>query len=158
MPLRPSPPALVAGAFGLLALLGAALTLADSHGGAAEAVDSGRTPSPPEAAAYFITPTDGEVTTSPITVRFGLRGMGVAPAATEKPNTGHHHLVVDAPLPDMRVPIPASDQYRHFGGGQTEMVLELPPGKHTLQLLLGDFRHIPHDPPVVSDRIEITVE
>jgi len=134
-----------------LLLLGAAGAIADSH-------ESGRTPSPEGAAAYFITPQDGETVSSPFTVRFGLRGMGVAPAAVESPNTGHHHLVVDAPLPDMRVPIPSDDHYRHFGGGQTELTLDLPPGEHTLQLLLGDFRHVPHDPPVVSKRITITVE
>ncbi len=121
-------------------------------------VDVGRTPSPPNAAVYFITPTNGAVVSSPLTVRFGLRGMGVAPAAVDQANTGHHHLVIDAPLPDLRIPIPMSDQYRHFGGGQTELQLELPPGKHTLQLVLGDFRHVPHDPPIVSEKIEITVK
>jgi hypothetical protein len=117
-----------------------------------------RTPSPPGAAVYFIAPTNGQTVSSPFTVRFGLRGMGVAPAAVDQASTGHHHLVVDADLPDMRVPIPTSDHYRHFGGGQTELQLDLPPGKHTLQLVLGDFRHIPHEPPVVSEKIEITVE
>lgn len=116
------------------------------------------TPSPPGAAVYFITPTHGAVVHSPVTVRFGLRGMGVAPAAIDQANTGHHHLVIDAPLPDLRIPIPMNDQYRHFGGGQTELQLDLAPGKHTLQLLLGDFRHVPHDPPIVSEQIEITVE
>ena len=116
------------------------------------------TPAPANAAVYLIAPANGAVVRNPITIQFGLRGMGVAPAAVDQANTGHHHLVIDSPLPDMRVPIPANDHYRHFGGGQTELQLELPPGKHTLQLLLGDFRHVPHDPPIVSEQIEITVE
>jgi len=129
-----------------------AAATADSHEGIA------RTPSPADASVYFISPTNGAVVSSPFTVRFGLRGMGVAPAAVDQPKTGHHHLVVDGALPDMQLPIPVTDQYRHFGGGQTELQLSLPPGKHTLQLLLGDYRHIPHDPPIVSEQIEITVE
>lgn len=120
--------------------------------------DAGRTPAPESASLYIISPTQGAVVESPFVVRFGLAGAGVAPATVEKPNTGHHHLVIDAPLPDPRVPIPANDHYRHFGGGQTETVLELPPGPHTLQLILGDYRHIPHDPPIVSEPIEIIVE
>lgn len=135
----------------LVVLAASSIVWAGEHG-------SGRTPSPEGAVVYFISPQDGDVVSGPVTVRFGLSGMGVAPATVEKEKTGHHHLVVDAPTPDMRVPIPANDNYRHFGGGQTEMVLELPKGKHTLQLVLGDFRHVPHDPPVVSERIEITVE
>jgi hypothetical protein len=147
-------------AWAIALLVPTAAPLADQHAHgeeAAAAPSSGRTPAPPDAAVYFITPEDGAVVTSPVTVRFGLRGMGVAPASVDQPNTGHHHLVVDAPLPDMRVPIPSDDHYRHFGGGQTEMTLKLPPGKHTLQLVLGDFRHVPHDPPVVSKQIRITV-
>ena len=84
--------------------------------------------------------------------------MGVAPAGVEKKHTGHHHLVVDAELPPANLPIPKSDNYRHFGGGQTEVTLELEPGTHTLQLLLGDHFHVAHDPPVVSEKITITVE
>ena len=147
----------IAAAALLAALWSGAPALGDAHE-AGEPPASGRTPAPPGAAVYFITPADGAVVTSPLTVRFGLRGMGVAPAAVDQPNTGHHHLVIDAPLPDMRVPIPANDQYRHFGGGQTEMQIELPPGDHTLQLVLGDYRHVPFDPPIVSERITITVE
>ena len=120
--------------------------------------DPGRTPAPENAAVYIISPAQGEVVESPFIVRFGLAGAGVAPASVNQPNTGHHHLVIDAPLPDPRVPIPSNDQYRHFGGGQTETMLELPPGPHTLQLIVGDYRHIPHDPPVVSEPIEIIVE
>ena len=84
--------------------------------------------------------------------------MGVAPAGVEKEKTGHHHLIVDAELPDLDKPVPSDANYRHFGGGQTEVVLELSPGTHTLQLLLGDFLHIPHTPPVKSDKITITVK
>lgn len=112
----------------------------------------------PEAARlYFISPEPGATVRSPVVVRFGLAGMGVAPSGVEKDATGHHHLIVDGELPPMGLPIPQSDTYRHFGGGQTETTVELAPGRHTLQLLLGDHLHIPHDPPVVSERIEITV-
>ena len=117
-----------------------------------------RSARPEGARVYFITPTDGETLTSPVTVRFGLEGMGVAPAGVEKSETGHHHLIIDAELPPMNLPVPKSEHYRHFGMGQTEVTLDLAPGPHTLQLLLGDHLHIPHDPPVVSERITITVE
>ena len=120
--------------------------------------DLPRSDRPEGARVYFITPHDGEVLSSPVVVRFGLSEMGVAPAGIEKEKTGHHHLVIDAELPPSDRPVPASDHYRHFGGGQTEVVLDLPAGKHTLQLLLADHLHIPHDPPVVSERITITVK
>lgn len=107
---------------------------------------------------YIIEPTDGAVVSSPVKVVFGLRGMGVAPAGVEREKTGHHHLIVDAELPNLKAPIPADEHYWHFGGGQTETSLELSPGQHTLQLLLGDFVHIPHDPPVMSKKITITVK
>lgn len=106
---------------------------------------------------YFITPTDGETVSGPVRVVFGLRGMGIAPAGVQAPNTGHHHLVIDAPTPPPGKPIPADANHLHFGGGQTETVIELEPGTHTLQLVLGDHLHIPHDPPVVSKKITITV-
>lgn len=110
-------------------------------------------------AVYFIAPADGAVVSSPVTVKFGLRGMGVAPAGVEKANTGHHHLLIDVDqLPDLTKPVPADANHKHFGGGQTETQIELPKGKHTLQLLLGDQFHIPHNPPVNSERITITVE
>ena len=115
------------------------------------------TPSPAGAGVYFIEPTDGATVKSPVRVVFGLQGMGVAPAGTEKKNTGHHHLIIDADLPTLDESIPADDHYRHFGGGQTETSVELAPGKHTLQLLLGDMNHIPHDKPVMSKRITINV-
>lgn len=117
-----------------------------------------RTASSEGAKLYFITPTNGETIASPVTVRFGLAGMGVAPAGTTAPATGHHHLIVDAPLPPLNLPIPKDEQHLHFGGGQTETTLALPPGEHTLQLVLADANHVPHDPPVVSERIRITVK
>lgn len=132
------------------ALVCAAMTLAAASAHA-------ETTAPASPHLYFIAPRDGAVVTGPVTVQFGLRGMGVAPAGINHPNTGHHHLIINAPLPPSGQPIPTDDHHRHFGGGQTETVLELPPGEHTLQLILGDFAHIPHDPPVVSERITITV-
>ena len=117
-----------------------------------------RQPAPEGAAVYFIAPADGAVVSSPVTVKFGLRGMGVAPAGLDHPHTGHHHLLIDAPEVDMGLPLPKTEQIRHFGGGQTEAAVELAPGAHTLQLLLGDYLHIPHDPPVASETVTITVE
>ena len=117
-----------------------------------------RTPAPEGAALYFITPENGDTVQSPFVVRFGLRGMGVAPSGIDSPKTGHHHLIVDAELPALNIPIPNDDKHIHFGGGQTEVELELPPGPHTLQLLLGDSRHIPHEPPIQSERISVTVK
>jgi len=117
-----------------------------------------RSERPKEAALYFISPEDGATLTSPVTVRFGLREMGVAPAGVQKPSTGHHHLVIDADLPPMDLPVPKDDQHLHFGAGQTEVELELAPGRHTLQLVLGDHNHMPHDPPVVSEQITIHVK
>ena len=107
---------------------------------------------------YFISPADGETVQNPVVVRFGLKNMGVAPAGTDVANTGHHHLLIDTELPTMNLPIAKDDKHRHFGGGQTEASIELSPGKHTLQLLLGDFSHIPHNLPVASKQITITVE
>lgn len=109
--------------------------------------------------AYIVSPADGATVSNPLTVVFGLRNpWGVAPAGTKLDNTGHHHLLIDVPLPELTQPIAKDDQHRHFGGGQTETTLSLSPGKHTLQLLLGDFAHVPHQPPVVSKPITITVE
>ena len=144
----------ISAAVALALLLASSLAFAGHH----EENGLPRTERPEEARVYFITPTDGEKTTSPVVVRFGLGGMGVAPAGVEKKHTGHHHLVIDAELPPANLPVPKSDNYRHFGGGQTEVTLELEPGEHTLQLMLGDHLHIPHDPPVVSERITIIVE
>lgn len=109
--------------------------------------------------AYIVSPQDGATVKGPVTVIFGLKNpWGVAPAGYKMDQTGHHHLIVDAELPDVGQPIPKDAQHLHFGGGQTETELALPPGKHTLQLLLGDFAHVPHNPPVKSERITITVE
>lgn len=111
------------------------------------------------AKVYILSPADGAIVTSPVTVRFGLSGMGVAPAGVNRENTGHHHLLIDVEtLPDMSRSIPSDKNHRHFGGGQTEVILDLAPGKHRLQLLLGDYSHIPHNPPVLSKAVEITVK
>ena len=117
-----------------------------------------RTPAPDNAALYFISPADGATLSNPITVRFGLNNMGVAPAGIKYDDTGHHHLLVDTELPSLDFPIINDENHLHFGKGQTEATLELVPGEHTLQLLLGDFAHIPHEPAVMSERITITVE
>ena len=118
-----------------------------------------RTPSPEGAQVYIISPADGATVRSPVTVVFGLRGMGVAPAGVDKPGTGHHHLLIDvANSPDLAKPLPADARHKHFGGGQTETTIELPPGKHTLQLILGDKNHVPHNPVVMSEKITIVVE
>ncbi len=127
---------------------------------------AGETPSAKDANVYFINLQDGDTVKSPVKVVFGLSGMGVAPAGTEKENTGHHHLYVDRPplgegedgADEVDYNIPADENHVHFGGGQTETVLDLPLGKHTLQLVLGDKDHIPHNRPVVSEVITITVE
>jgi hypothetical protein len=119
-----------------------------------------RTAAPPNAQVYFIWPGDGAVIHGgKFWVRMGLRNMGVAPKGTDLPNTGHHHLLIDTDLPrNMNEPIPNDRKHLHFGAGETEARVELPPGKHTLQLLLGDKDHIPHDPPVVSKKITVTVK
>jgi hypothetical protein len=119
-----------------------------------------RTKSPGGASAYIISPRNGGTVSSPFIVQFGLKGMGVAPAGVTLANTGHHHLLIDvAKIPDMTMPLPANDpQIRHFGGGQTEVELTLPAGPHTLQLVLGDYLHTPHDRPVVSEKITVTVK
>jgi Domain of unknown function (DUF4399) len=102
---------------------------------------------------------DNATVSSPFTVRFGLKGIGIAPAGVNQPNTGHHHLLIDvATPPDFNAALPVTDNVKHFGGGQTETELTLPPGKHTLQLVLGDYLHIPHDKPIVSQTITITVK
>jgi hypothetical protein len=118
-----------------------------------------RTPAPENAQVYFLSPANGATVSSPVTIRFGLRGMGVAPAGVTTANTGHHHLLVDVEtLPPDNLPIPNDANHRHFGLGQTETELTLPPGQHTLQLVLGDALHIPHQPPVRSEKITITVQ
>lgn len=118
-----------------------------------------RNASPEGAQVYIIEPADGARVAQSFIVRFGLKGMGVAPAGVDVPATGHHHLLVDvAELPAMNMPLPASDNIRHFGKGQTESELSLAPGQHTLQLLVGDQNHVPLDPPVISSKITVTVQ
>ncbi len=132
-----------------------ALGLVISAAGLADGI---RSPAPDGASLYFITPADGSVVKGPVTVKFGLTGMGVAPAGVDVPNTGHHHLLInleEAVNPEL--PLPATDQVRHFGGGQTETELSLPPGTYRLQLMLGNHLHVPHDPPVMSEVITVTV-
>ena len=143
----------------MLTLARATLALFAIFAVAGSSSASAQTPSPLGAKAYFINLKDGQELTSPFLVQFGLSGMGVAPAGVEKPNTGHHHLLIDTTLsPDqLKAPIPMDDTHKHFGNGQTEAMITLPPGKHTLQLVLGDWSHVPHVPPVMSDVITITV-
>ncbi|MEO9652216.1 MAG: DUF4399 domain-containing protein [Roseobacter sp.] len=133
---------------------------------ASSALAGGETESNPDAKVYFIGLTDGQTVSSPLVVRFGLIGMGVAPAGTEKELTGHHHLFVNRPplgegedgADELSNGIPADENHIHFGGGQTETEIDLPSGQHTLQLVLGDAGHVPHSSPIVSDVISITVE
>jgi hypothetical protein len=124
----------------------------------AQGTSTPRTPSPPGAAVYFIDLKNGDTVPPKFIVHFGLRNMGVAPAGLDRENTGHHHLLIDTELPPFDEPIPADFNHLHFGGGQTEAEITLPPGKHTLQLLFADKDHVPHQPPVYSERIEITVK
>ena len=140
-------------ALAILALLAAT----SSNAWGQSNTSGGPTPSPPGAKAYFIDLKDGAVIGPKTTIHFGLSGMGVAPAGTAKANTGHHHLLIDAELPPLDQPIPNDENHLHFGAGQTETELTLPPGPHTLQLLLGDANHIPDSPPVMSERIHVTV-
>jgi len=118
-----------------------------------------RSPSPAGAEAYIISPQDGAKVKSPVLVQFGLKGMGIAPAGVKLENTGHHHLLVDTDVPEnLDVPLPTvPDKVLHFGKGQTETSLNLAPGRHTLQLVLGDENHVPHQPVVASKKITITV-
>jgi hypothetical protein len=118
-----------------------------------------RTPAPDNAQVYFIWPGDGMTIHGAFWVRMGLRNMGVAPKGTDMANTGHHHLLIDTDLPEnMNEPVPSDRKHLHFGAGETEARIELPPGRHTLQLLLADKDHIPHDPPIHSKKITITVK
>jgi hypothetical protein len=129
------------------------LTLAASLAAAQE-----RTAAPSGAEVYIINPKDGAKLKNPVVVQFGLKGMGIAPAGVKFDNTGHHHLLIDIDAPaDLGLPLPTTDNIKHFGKGQTETSLTLTPGKHTLQLLFGDLNHIPHNPPVISKKITITV-
>ena len=111
-----------------------------------------------EARVYFINLEDGDEVESPFLIQFGLSKMGIAPAGIDRENTGHHHLLINVKDLDFSKPIPASKNHIHFGGGQTESLVELPPGDYSLQLVLGDMTHTPHTPPVVSRQINITVK
>jgi hypothetical protein len=126
----------------------------------AAAAVKAQTPAPPNAVVYFINLKNGDRVTSPFKIQFGLSGMGVAPAGVEKANTGHHHLLIDTTLTpeQFQEPIPADDRHLHFGGGQTETMLTLAPGRHTLQLVLGDWSHVPFNPPIVSPVITVDVK
>ncbi|MGQ0456467.1 MAG: DUF4399 domain-containing protein [Hyphomicrobium sp.] len=116
------------------------------------------TPSPADAKVFIIEPKDGATVSSPVTVKFGVSGMEIAPAGTDKANSGHHHLLIDVKPEKITEGIPADANHIHYGKGQTEAVIELTPGSHTLQLLLGDKNHVPHNPPVMSDVVTITVK
>ncbi|HKZ96885.1 MAG TPA: DUF4399 domain-containing protein [Hyphomicrobiaceae bacterium] len=135
----------------------AALLIALSLAGCGPAAEK-RTPSPAGAKVFFIEPMNGAAVSSPVTVTFGIEGMEIVPAGTERPDSGHHHVLVDTKLADFASPIPADDNHIHLGKGQSEATLELEPGQHTLQLVLGDANHIPHAPPVQSEVITITVK
>jgi hypothetical protein len=144
-----------------IAQLALVLTLAFSP-----AAIAGQTPSAPGAKVFFVNLKDGDTVKSPFTVQFGVEGMAIAPAGTDAPNSGHHHLLIDRPAlgkgesgaEELDANIISDEKHLHFGKGQTEAVVELPPGKHTLQMVLGDKDHIPHNPPLVTDVITITVE
>ena len=138
---------------GVAALAGLAALVSGSY----VLAQAARTPSPAGAKVYFIEPRDGATVKGPVHVVMGLTGMGIAPAGIDSPDTGHHHIIVDADTPNMTVAIANDDKHRHFGRGQTETNLDLPAGQHTLQLVLGDRNHVPHDPPVTSQKITITV-
>ena len=125
---------------------------------AATAPTLAQSPAPAGAKVYFIEPKSGAEISGPVAVKMGISDMEIAPAGTEKANSGHHHILIDTALKDPGSPLPADDNHRHFGKGQTEATLELKPGKHTLQLVLGDHNHAPHNPPVISEVITITVK
>ena len=134
------------------------LIIAALLAGAALAVAQERTPAAAGAEVYIIAPADGAHVHNPVRVQFGLKGMGIAPAGMKADNTGHHHLLIDAEPPaDLSAPLPANEHLVHFGKGQTETTLTLSPGKHTLQLLFADANHVPHEPPLLSKKITITV-
>lgn len=140
---------IVAAALALMSLV-AGPALADGH----------RSPAPEGARAYIVQPEDGATVSNPVTIVFGLEGMGIAPANVEMDGTGHHHLLIntDPATLDLDQGLPATDQIVHFGGGQTQVTKDLPAGTHRLQLVLGDWLHVPHDPPVISEVVTITVE
>jgi len=123
-----------------------------------ETVPMPRTASVEGASVFFISPAAGETLTNPITIEFGIDGMDIVKAGENQPNSGHHHLLIDTGLPDLSLPIPGDQHHVHFGDGSTTTEITLEPGTHSLQMLLGDHLHIPHNPPLVSESITITVE
>jgi hypothetical protein len=137
----------------LLLALGVCLVAATAF-----AVD--RMAAPAGAEVYFIAPQNGAKLHSPVTIKFGLKGMGIAPAGVKFDNTGHHHLLVDTDVSELKLdaPMPATDKIVHFGKGQTETTLTLTPGKHTLQLIFADYLHQSFDPPLTSKKITVTVD
>jgi len=137
----------------ILASLFGFLMLSD----AAHCQTGGPTTSPPGSAVYFIGLKDGDTLPTKATIHFGLRGMGVAPAGSDRVNSGHHHLIIDSPTPALNTEIPNDFQHLHFGAGQTETEISLTPGEHTLQLVFADRNHVPHSPPLTSDRIKVKV-
>ena len=145
-------------------IFGCGQDTADQEPAAEQSAEPAAAPALPRSASaegariFFITPTDGATVSNPVKIEFGIEGMSVVKAGDATPNSGHHHLIVNADLPDLGVPIPANDNYIHFGDGSTATEITLEPGQHTLQMLLGDHLHIPHDPPLVSETITITVE
>ena len=125
---------------------------------AAEPAAIPRTASADGASVFFIMPADGATVSNPISIEFGIAGMDVVKAGDKQPHSGHHHLLIDTDLPALGLPIPADEHHVHFGDGSTSTEITLPPGEHTLQMLLGDHLHIPHNPPLVSEQITISVE
>jgi hypothetical protein len=146
-------------AIAFAAAFGASAALGDTHGHGHGHAD-GRTPAPAGASVYFVNLQDGATVSSPVTVVFGARGIGVAPAGVEKENTGHHHLLINLEPTEetLNEALPADENHRHFGGGQTEATLDLAPGTYTMQLLMADHNHVPHQPPIISDKITVTVK
>ena len=142
----------------LAEILGLSLIAAFAAAGAAQAqTKGGPTPSAPGAAVHFVDIKDGATLPTKPTIHFGLRNMGVAPAGLDRENSGHHHLIIDMPTPPLDRPLPNDFNHLHFGAGQTEARVALNPGAHTLQLLFADENHVPHDPPVMSKPIKVTV-
>jgi hypothetical protein len=146
---RPIAAALVSVTFAAVIVCGAS--------SAQQAKTGGPTPSPEGAGVRFVGLSDGARLPTKVTIRFGLRGMGVSPAGLERENSGHHHLLIDTELPPLDQPIPNDFNHLHFGAGQTEAEVTLKPGTHTLQLLFGDKDHIPHNPPLLSPPIRVVV-
>lgn len=133
--------------------------LATSMFSVAAIAQDAKSPWPGDSKVYIISPKNGETVSSPVTVLFGLKGLGVAPAGIEKPKTGHHHLLIDTKIPaELNEPLIADKNHVHFGGGQTQATIELAPGQHTLQLLMGDHNHVPYNPPLASEVVTITVK